>query len=49
MYNLVLGAKPSMGAITNDLNLDLVEKPSFQCIFEKDLRLGFELLMFYYV
>ena len=36
------------GGTTNNLNLGLVYKPSFQGRFEK-LRLGFELLMFYYV
>ena len=37
-----------LGGITNNLNLGLVNKPSFQGRFEK-LRLGFELLMLYYV
>ena len=36
------------GGITNNLNLGLVYKPSFWGNF-KILRLGFELLMFYYV
>ena len=49
---IILGRKYTsfqlIGGITNNLNLGLIYKPSFQGKFEK-LRLGFELLMFYYV
>ena len=48
LYLIDVAVQYSIDGITNNLNLGLAYKPRFWGSFEK-LRLGFELLMFYYV